>query len=255
MHYKIRSFFSDALFRFGLDLRRSRSVSFGVDWHRDIRYFPNGRELKTVLDVGANTGQMALRVARAFPGSRIYSFEPAPSTFQELSSNTAKYPCIEPICCALGADQGSGMMTAGLKSEHNKVLVNVEPDGELKPLIEVEIDTVDCFCSRRGIERVNLLKCDTEGYEMNVLRGAQGLLAEGRIDFILAECDFFRRESELHSEFIDIWNYLAGFGFHVVSFYTGGVDDLGWVWGDVLLRQVSTYRPGRISTSPTARRP
>jgi len=69
---------------------------------RDLQFLLDGKQLGVVFDVGANTGQTALSVRRNFIRSRIYSFEPVPSTFQELVRNTSKYAQIEPVCLALG---------------------------------------------------------------------------------------------------------------------------------------------------------
>jgi hypothetical protein len=146
-------------------------------------------------------------------------------------------------------------MTTESLSVGNTLVVDNEVALNAPPLLEVRLETADAFCVERGIQRVNLLKIDTEGYEMNVLRGAEKLLAEGRIDFILAECDFFRRGGEPHGDFIEISKHLSTFGFHVVSFYTGGVDDLGWVWGDVLFRESSRSQPGRVACSPIIKVP
>jgi FkbM family methyltransferase len=253
MIQEIKDSLSATLFKCGLDLRRASRTPFGVRWYRDIQYFPNGVALDTVFDIGANTGQTAQQLVRHFPKARIYSFEPVPSTFQELVRNTSNYGNVEPVCCALGAARGSGKMTTESLSVGNTLVVNEELGSSSGALVEVPVDTVDAFCADRNLQRVNLLKIDTEGYEMSVLRGAQNLLAEKRIDFILAECDFSRREGEPHGDFIEISQHVSAFGFRVVSFYAGGVDDLGWVWGDVLFREISGSQPGRIACSPVIR--
>lgn len=249
----MKNFISKIASKLGLELRRASSVPFGVRWENDMQFYIKGRKLATILDVGANTGQTALKVARCFPDSRIYSFEPVPSTFNELVRNTKADKRIEPVCCALGAKRGSALITKDPLSETNTLVVDVGSDPNAKSLLEIKVDTVDQFCAERGIQRVNLLKIDTEGYEINVLKGANQLLAEKRVDFILAECDFFRRAGEPHGDFIEIFNHVSGFGFSVVSFYTGGVDDLGWIWGNVLFRETSRCKPGRVAASPSRR--
>jgi len=243
------------LFKYGVVFRPASDTPFGIRWYRDIQYFPNGARIETVFDIGANTGQTAVQLVRHFPKSRIYSFEPVPSTFQALVRNTKNYGNVEPICCALGAARGAGKMTAESLSVGNRLVVDAESTASAGGLLEVPVDTVDAFCTERKIQRVNLLKIDTEGYEMSVLKGALNLLTEKRIDFILAECDFSRRAGEPHGDFIEISQHLSAFGFKVVSFYTGGVDDLGWVWGDVLFRETSHAQPGRIACSPAGKAP
>src|SRR5712692_665227 len=47
---------------------------------------------RTVLDVGANTGQFAVAAAKLFPGARVYSFEPLPACVTQLRRHASKLP-------------------------------------------------------------------------------------------------------------------------------------------------------------------
>lgn len=248
MHHSIRSKLRNTLEKRGLEVNRTSSVPFGVHWHDDIRAFSNGRNLETAIDAGANTGQTALAIAKYFPRCRVYSFEPVPSTFAVLVSNTASHPLVEPVRAALGAAPGMASMKTGPRDECNTLVVDAESSDA--PLLEVPVDTVDDFCASRKIQHLGLLKIDTEGYELQVLKGAHSLLCENRIDYILAECEFAPRDGEPHGDFFEIHRHVAPFGFRVVSFYTGGVDETGWVWGDVLFRRAADAAPGRPATSP-----
>ena len=75
-----------------------------------------------------------------------------------------------------------------------------------------------------------------------MLRGAAGLLGEGRIDFVLCECEFTPRPEEPHAAFADLHAILEPLGYRVVAFYSGGVNNHGWIWGDVLYRHASDHR-------------
>src|ERR1700744_6590546 len=59
------------------------------------------RDIKIILDVGANTGQFAQRFHKIIPGAKIYSFEPIKHCFGELKTNTADLN-IETYNIALG---------------------------------------------------------------------------------------------------------------------------------------------------------
>jgi hypothetical protein len=69
--------------------------------------------------------------------------------------------------------------------------------------------TVDKFCKEKGVDRIDLLKIDTEGCELQVLKGAQEMLSGGYIkviQFEFGECNVFSRV------FLrDFYEVLAGF--------------------------------------------
>jgi FkbM family methyltransferase len=51
----------------------------------------------------------------------------------------------------------------------------------------VKLVTLDWFCQQNAVSRIRLLKIDTEGYELEVLKGARGMLERGDIDLIQFE--------------------------------------------------------------------
>ncbi len=57
---------------------------------------------RTVLDVGANTGQFAVAAAKLFPGPRVYSFEPLPACVTQLRRHASKLPNLTIYPFALG---------------------------------------------------------------------------------------------------------------------------------------------------------
>jgi FkbM family methyltransferase len=235
--------------RFDLDLRRRSNLPFGVRWEHDARCLMGSRATRpTLLDVGANIGQTALRMAETFSDARIYSFEPVPATFATLRQNTAHLPGVECVNAALSDTAGEAMITTS-RDGQNTLMVEVVSSDRVK----VPLDTVDAFCEEQGIEHIDLLKIDTEGYETSVLRGANSMFEQCRIDFVLAECDFLRRPQEPHGDFFEIHRMLDSHGLHVVGFYNGGVDALGWVWGDVLMMRDGVAHGMPVACSPHRR--
>ena len=101
--------------------------------------------------------------------------------------------------------------------------------------------TVDEYMYENRIDRIDLLKIDTEGNEEAVLRGSMRHLEDRKIEFVLCECDFTARPDEPHGDFRTVLGLLEPLAYRVVSVYTNGVDNLGWLWGDVLFR----YAPGQ----------
>jgi FkbM family methyltransferase len=65
--------------------------------------------------------------------------------------------------------------------------------GEVGPLmatrekIAVGVTTLDEFCTSRHIKRIDVLKTDCQGFDLRVLKGAQRMLEEQRVELILCE--------------------------------------------------------------------
>jgi FkbM family methyltransferase len=184
---------------------------------------------------------------RAFPGVQVHAFEPLPENFAALQSATAGQG-VRVVNAAVSDLTGTVTITRGQTTQHASL--HRHDGGQAS---EVPAETIDEYMSEHGLDRVDLLKIDAEGHEEAVLRGGLRQLKNGSVDFVLCECDFTPRPGKPHGDFRTIFALLEPLGCRVVSFYTGGVDSNGWVWGDVLF----CYAPGRPapdSSPPSPRR-
>ena len=93
----------------GLDVRRMHSVPFGVRWEDDLAALLEDSSSFVGLDVGANVGQTATKLARRFPQAEIHSFEPAAETFARLVENT-RHLNVHCVHTALGDEPGQGSL-------------------------------------------------------------------------------------------------------------------------------------------------
>jgi FkbM family methyltransferase len=219
------------------------TTPFGVSWIDDLRYCLAGGDITVAVDVGAHRGETARLILDAFPSAEVHAFEPVLPSFRALSTAT----------------QGSGVrcVHAAVSDADGTARFHLGPDSGRcgfrapGPGFDVRTVTLDTYADECSLEHVDLLKIDAEGHEVMVLRGATGLLSSGRVDYVLAECEFVERGDEPHGDFSEILRILTPFGYRVVSFYTGGVDDHGWRWGDVLFRRVSACGSGWVAVSPT----
>jgi len=233
----------------GYALMRSDSIPFGFDWCRDARYLLESDENDgCLIDVGANVGQTVRQLRNSFKDKKIHSFEPIPATFEQLRINTEGLANVEIHNLALSSGSGSAEMVVNLSdSGRNRLSMGSERDGS----VTVNLATLDSFVKDRGLTQIDLLKIDTEGHEIEVLCGAKNILSGGMVRLILCECDFRPRAGEPHALFHDLFAELDPLGYRTVAFYSGGVDALGWVWGDVLFKHESVTPPRSISCTPT----
>jgi FkbM family methyltransferase len=195
---------------------------------------------KEVLDVGANKGQTAITFTRGFPSARIHSFEPFPRTFSELEANTRAINRVKRVPLACGSSIGVvevPVQPAERSGLNSLVAGNHVPREGVRfgARESIQVTTIDAYCAQEGINRIDLLKIDTEGFEVEVLKGAPVKLGAGLIDFVYAECDFGQVDpNEIHGSFFELHELLSRNGFRLVTIYTDFADRRGFHWGNAL---------------------
>ncbi|MFN6469764.1 MAG: FkbM family methyltransferase [Nostoc sp. SerVER01] len=142
-----------------------------------------------VIDVGANIGNYSNKIKTSSPSTNIYAFEPHPNTFKELEfqANQNHYVALNAACSDLA---GSLQLYDYEKKTSHASLYKDVIDKIHKGVSQswhVNVTTIDEFVKSSEIERIKLLKIDTEGNELKVLLGAKETLAEGLIDIIQLE--------------------------------------------------------------------
>jgi FkbM family methyltransferase len=167
--------------------------AFGHDPFRDIRLLNEkwNSSVRTFFDVGANDGDTSLKALKQFPQAQIFAFEPHPDTFLGLKYATKDHSAIDPVQTALGAEAGDQVMYVYDVSLINSLVPNapysVRFGGKHSSSISVKCTTVDLFCAERNIKKIDVLKIDTEGFDLEVLKGAAAMLKRGAISFVYFE--------------------------------------------------------------------
>jgi FkbM family methyltransferase len=168
----------------------------GVNLASDLRRKLPALRVNVIFDVGANIGQSIREFVLDYAGARILSFEPDPNTFRTLKSSYGNHRQVSLHNMALS--DRSGRLYFDDTSPVSEIHA-IAKDQNNTALPLVDVTTIDQFCSDYGIERVSLLKIDTEGNDLNVIRGASGMLRRGLIDVIFAECSLMQTSRRLVS--------------------------------------------------------
>lgn len=140
----------------------------------------------TVLDVGANEGQYARFVRQLGFGGRIISFEPLPIAHERLRQSALSDP-IWTVAPRMALGDHEGEVSINLASNggaSSSILEMLETHEQAAPDVRyvgsevVPISRLDCIASGflRGEEKNIFLKVDVQGYELQVLDGANELL-------------------------------------------------------------------------------
>jgi FkbM family methyltransferase len=122
----------------------------------------------TVLEVGAHHGMHAVQMARwVAPGGTVHAFESNAENALVLAANAGIGRHDNLIVLNAAAAEKDGF--SAIAGER------VAASGRSVPAV-----SLDGYCERMGIGRVDLLKVDVEGYEGFVLRGAREVMARAR---------------------------------------------------------------------------
>jgi FkbM family methyltransferase len=127
-----------------------------------------------ILDVGANIGLFAKWIHAHNPERRLHCFEPLPS-----NANMVRLNCPRALVNQVGVGSRRGKVQVGV-DEHAVMASSVAQRWALKP-IEFEVLPLDEYAAEQGIHEVAFFKLDTEGMELDVMEGAQQLLARTHV--------------------------------------------------------------------------
>ena len=203
--------------RLGYDIRSRASL--GIDPFADMRRFVPARKDPLILDIGANVGQSVGRFRKIFRTATIHSFEPGADTFQKLSQNVAAHERVFVWNCAVGACTGQQTFYENTNPDMSSFLtLSTTGWGEVKGQSLVEVTTVDSFFETNRIAHVDILKSDTQGYELEIFKGAEQTLRANRIGLVYFEFIFSDMYKQLPS-FDEVFRHLVERNFSLVALY------------------------------------
>lgn len=148
-----------------------------------------GHEIKTVFDVGAFTGQFSLGLKNTIlPNADFYLFEANPECRGSLEKTRLKYFCGR----ALSSPEKKEVMYYGGNSSGNSYYrENTKWYDEQEP-VKLQCTTLDQLVSDHSLPVPQLLKLDTQGSELDILRGASFL---DKVDLVYCECPIIKYNS------------------------------------------------------------
>lgn len=210
-----------------------------------------------IFDIGSNIGQSVQKFNKILPNSKIYSFEPQSNCIilQKKKFFNKKNIKVEKIAFhnkiqkkkfyyhlfqSRNTSELSGFYKINKKSKDSITLNNLKNKNDyFKKLNKFEIiktEKLDQYVSKNKIKKINLLKIDTQGNEVNILKGSTKTLE--KIDYILLEIMFYDYYNHSVS-FYEIEKIIKKFKFKLFDIthvsknpLTGGTD-----WVDVIYKK------------------
>lgn len=157
------------------------------------------------FDVGAHHGLYTLLASKSVKAQgHVYAFEPVPDIFRKLSINLRLNRCRNVVAeqLALGCCQGeTDMHVVNGRETGCNSFRRLGPDVAISTSLQrVSVTTIDEYVHKMKINAMDLIKIDAEGAELDVLRGAEGVLNGKSRPLVLCEIEDRRTAP---------WGYLA----------------------------------------------
>lgn len=139
-----------------------------------------------VLDVGFHDGASTRESLRARPRARVIAFDPSRFARQTYDEHFAQDRRVTFENIGLSDIPGE-LEFHDYQNMCNSFAARKEARSTAESKYSVPVTTLDEYCGRSGIDRINFLKIDAEGFDLQVLEGAQGLLRGQSVDIFVFE--------------------------------------------------------------------
>lgn len=214
------------------DRRYARHVGRLGAWIGDVSLYPllhapwfRRLGVRTIIDIGANTGQFSKLCRFVMPTTHIIAFEPLPDCFIGLESTFAQDQHFTVFNLALGEQAGEATFHRNDFTPSSSLLELAPVHKEAFPFaastsdLAVPVRRLDDVVNPDNVERPILVKMDVQGFEGKVVRGGANVLAAATI--VVAEVSF----AQLYygqTSFVELHDLLGGLGLR----FAGAVNPL-----------------------------
>jgi len=194
------------------------------------RILPMKWKPQYIFDIGAHRGEIALSLSILYKPIFMVLVEPLPFC-KNILENHRFAPQQRIYDCALGRNNGWSTLHVNANNASSSFLRITPGCGKLFNRnmneiysIEVPVRTLDEIFIESGIERIDLIKLDVQGYELEVITG--GLEALKNTKVIITEVSFFEHYID-QPLFFDIYFVLNRNSFELIATYDYVFDEDG----------------------------
>lgn len=174
-----------------------------------------GVTVRQIIDVGAASGEWTRDCLRVFPDARYLLIEPIADHRCELEDLARRHPNVTVWAGAAGAS--SDRRTLFLHSDQSSIYESEFGSGDSGPGTVVEVRPLDSFLGSLLERPPDLIKADTQGFELEVLKGADRCLEHAQA--VLLEV-WFQRVYERAPLAHEVVSYLGDKGFQIYDLCT-----------------------------------
>ncbi len=128
-----------------------------------------------IIDVGAHIGEVSMNMAQRTTGGMVYSIEGYPPTYKKLTEHIAinNFKNIIPVLSGVGESKYNAEFSVNARNAGGNMIAKNSGNSNAG----IEINTLDNILAQFDLEKIDLIKMDIEGYEVNALKGAKEIIA------------------------------------------------------------------------------
>ena len=172
-----------------------------------------------MIDLGAQTGSFSL-LAKFFPNSKWYSFEPLQEAADTLKHNLLLNRIENVEVYQMAASNYSGTATLKMAPMNAWGLCTIGANPlRFAPVGErtVECIDLDSFVNAKSIDKVHFMKLDTEGWELYILRGAQKLIERDHPIILMEYSELNMQQCSVRKEEVNQFLETMGYDWTLIS--------------------------------------
>jgi len=168
--------------------------------------------VKTIVDVGANVGAASVYFAMAYPDAQVYAFEPGSAPLSLLQQNVAPLRNVRVFPFGLHSQERNLSLFQGRNdSVESSLCSSTRTTGESE---QIRLACAAEFLMGQGIEKIDVLKIDTEGCEVPILQSLYRYLPEVKVLYVEYHSERDRRMiDEMLAETHVLWRGHISFAF------------------------------------------
>ena len=185
-------------------------------WNKKFLKHLNINDIKNIIEVGARYGDESISLSKIFINANVYAFEPNPLVIEKTKNKLKDKSRIKFFDYGLGEkeeelpfypylnnhDDNIGCSSFLKRIDYEKTQIECEN--------KIKVRILDNICKEENINSIDLLCLDTQGFELNVLKGAKEILKE--IKYIIMEqpkevIDTRFLPPNIHSKYVDAPNH------------------------------------------------
>ena len=145
-----------------------------------------GKNFSTLIDVGSHHGEYILSIKKNFNIKEIYGFEPNPNAFKILKKNIIKFQEINIFNYGIADTEEDKILNQNIESSSSSInslnknskyykkkyfLFNFLNLKKVSNSVKIKAINLANFIEEKKIDKIDLLKVDTEGYEFKIIKG------------------------------------------------------------------------------------